>query len=224
VAVRSGRFGRYLQLGEGDKPKRAPIPKDVAERLDLELALKLLHLPRSVGTHPETGLPVLAGIGRYGPYLLHDGKYARLGSTDEVFDIGMNLAVVRLAEKREPGRGRGAEPLKILGAHPESGGEVRLMPGRYGAYVTDGTTNATLPKALTPEVLTLEDAVRLLAEKAAKGGAKPARKLAKNGAKTPAKKHAAKTAPAKNAAPAKSAAKAPAKKTAARRRPAASEA
>ncbi|MFA7440164.1 MAG: type I DNA topoisomerase [Sphingomonadaceae bacterium] len=216
VSVRSGRFGRYLQLGEaekgGEKPRRAPIPKDMADRLDLDLALKLLYLPRTVGTHPETGLPVLAGIGRYGPYLLHDGKYARLASTDEVFETGMNAAVVKLAEKREFGR-KTTEPLKALGAHPETGADVRLMPGRYGPYITDGSINATLPKTVQPEELTMEMAVQLLAEKAAKAPAKPRRKTAAR--KAPAKKAATKTTAAKKPAAKKPAAKKPAaKKTA----------
>jgi DNA topoisomerase-1 len=197
VTRRSGRFGPYIQLGEGKEAKRASIPKDAGE-LDLDLALRLLSLPRTVGTHPESGLPVTAAIGRYGPYLMHDGKYARLQSTSEVFDTGMNSAVVKLAEAAAGGGRRGAgtarEPLAALGDHPESGVAVKVMEGRYGAYVTDGTTNATLPKGADPKALTLDEAVILLAERAAKGpakGKKPARKAAAP------KKPAAKKAPAK---------------------------
>ena len=107
-----------------------------------------MSLPRDVGMHPETGKPIVAGLGRYGPYLLHDGKYAKLTGTAEIFDIGMNAAVARIADAANGGgRGRAkAEPLKTFGPHPTSGGEMKLMAGRFGPYVTDGTTNATLPK------------------------------------------------------------------------------
>jgi DNA topoisomerase-1 len=195
VTRRSGRFGPYIQLGEGKEAKRASIPKDVPT-VDLEAALRLLSLPRTIGVHPESGLPVTASIGRYGPYLLHDGKYARLQSTADVFETGMNSAVVKLAEAAAGGgrRGGGAarEPLAALGAHPESGEAVRVMEGRYGAYVTDGTTNATLPKGADPKTLTLDEAVILLAERAAKGPSKGKKKA-------PPKKAAAKKAPAKRA-------------------------
>ena len=172
VTLRSGRFGPYVQLGEGKEAKRASIPKDV--EADFETALRLLSLPRAVGDHPETGKPIQASIGRYGPYLAHDGKYAKLASTAEVFEIGMNAAVAKLADAAAGGgRGRGSrEPLKTLGAHPRTEAEIRLMEGRFGAYVTDGTTNATLPKSLAPDQLTLEEAAQLIDERAAKGPAK----------------------------------------------------
>jgi DNA topoisomerase-1 len=175
VTLRSGRFGPYFQLGE----KRASLPKDV--EADLEIALKLLSLPRAVGDHPETGKPIQASIGRYGPYLAHDGKYAKLGSTGEVFEIGMNAAVAKLADAAGGGgRRTGArEPLKTLGAHPRTEAEIRLMEGRFGPYVTDGTTNATLPKSLAPDQLTLEEAAQLLDERAARG---PAKKKGRRGA------------------------------------------
>jgi DNA topoisomerase-1 len=197
VTRRAGRFGPYLQLGEGKEAKRSSIPKDIPE-LDLEWALKLLSLPREIGNHPETGNPITASIGRYGPYLAHDGKYAKLRSTAEVFETGMNAAVAKLADAAN-GAGRsaraGSEPLKVFGAHPESGGEIKLMAGRYGPYVTDGTTNATLPRDKQPETLTEEEAIVLITERAAKGPAKGK------------KKAAAKKAPAKKAAPKKAAAK-----------------
>ncbi len=201
ISLRSGRFGQYVQRGDGEKPPRASIPKDVAiDSVDLELALRLLSLPRTVGTHPETGLPILASIGKYGPYLMHDGKYARLGSTTEVFETGMNAAVVKLAEPR--GERRGPKALRELGAHPVSGGEIRLMEGRYGNYVTDGTTNATLPKTANAETLTLEEAAALIDARAAAGpskGKKPARKVPpkKAAAKKPAAKRVAKKVLAK---------------------------
>ena len=203
-----------MQLGDGKEAKRASIPKDVGE-LTLDWAVKLLSLPRTVGEHPEDGKPIMASIGRYGPYLAHDGKYARLRATAEVFDTGMNAAVVMLAEalankgSRE-GRAK-AEALKSFGLHPTSGGEIKLMPGRYGNYLTDGTTNATLPKDADVETLTAEQAIVLIDEKAAKGPAKgtgrkkaPAKKAPakKAAAKKPAaKKPAAKKAPAKKAKP-----------------------
>jgi DNA topoisomerase-1 len=213
ITRRTGRFGPYIQAGEGKDAKRASIPKDIPE-LDLEWAIKLIDLPRTVGVHPESGKPITASIGRYGPYLAHEGKYAKLRSTAEVFETGMNAAVVKLAEAAN-GAGRGAraaaEPLKAFGAHPTSGGEMRLMAGRYGPYVTDGTTNATLPRDKQPETLTAEEAVVLIDERAAKAPAK------KGGRKPAAKKAPAKKAPAKSAAAKKPAAKkAPAKKPAAK--------
>ncbi|OYW46714.1 MAG: DNA topoisomerase I [Novosphingobium sp. 12-63-9] len=217
VTRRTGRFGPYIQLGEGKEAKRASIPKDIPE-LDLEWALKLLSLPRDVGAHPETGEMITASIGRYGPYLAHNRKYARLKSTAEVFETGMNAAVVKLAEAAAGAGTRGnraaAEPLKIFGPHPTSGGEMKLLAGRYGAYVTDGTTNATLPKDKQPESLTVEEAVVLIDERAAKAPAKGKKKA-------PAKKAAPKKAPAKKADGDKASAKKPAaKKPATKKAPA----
>jgi len=220
VVRRTGRFGPYIQLGDGKEAKRASIPKDIAE-LDLEWALKLLSLPREIGMHPETGKPITASIGRYGPYLAHDGKYGRLQSTAEVFETGMNAAVVKLAEAAASAGTRGGrqatEPLKVLGPHPVSGLEIRLMAGRYGAYVTDGTTNATLPKDKPGDALTLEEATALIDARAAAAPTKGRKKA-------PAKKAPAKKAPAKKAAPkegAKTAAPAKAKKPAAKKKAAA---
>jgi len=194
VTRRTGRFGPYIQLGEGKEAKRASIPKDLPE-FDLEWALRLLALPRAIGAHPESGNPITASIGRYGPYLAHDGKYAKLSSTRDVFETGMNAAVTLLAEAaNRNGAGRAkAEPIKTLGAHPTSGGEINVMPGRYGPYVTDGTTNATLPKDIKPEDVTEEQAIALIDARAAKGPP------AKKGRKAPAKKAPAKKAPAKKA-------------------------
>jgi len=198
VTKRNGRFGPYIQLGDGKEAKRSSIPKDIAvEDFDLDYALRLLSLPREVGMHPESGNVIMAGLGRYGPYLLHDGKYAKLTGTAEIFDIGMNAAVVRIAEAANGG-GRGrtkAEPLNSFGPHPTSGGEMKLMEGRFGPYVTDGTTNATLPKSADPATLTLEEAIALIDARAAKGPAKGKKKAAPKKAaakKAPAKKPAAK--------------------------------
>ncbi|MFM9853529.1 MAG: type I DNA topoisomerase [Sphingomonadaceae bacterium] len=202
---KSGRFGPYVEMGDGKEAKRGSIPKDVpSEEFGLEWAVKLLSLPRTIGLHPESGEPITASIGRYGPYLAHNGKYGRLQTTNDVFETGMNAAVVKLAEAAAGGnRGRGAarEPLKAFGAHPESGAEVKIMEGRFGAYVTDGTTNATLPKSADPQAMTIEEAVELLAIRAAKGPG-----IAKGKKKAPAKKTAPKKAKAKPAAAKKAAA------------------
>jgi DNA topoisomerase-1 len=183
ITRKSGRFGPYIEMGSGKEAKRSSIPKDLPDgELTLDWAVKLLDLPRTVGTHPESGQPITASIGRYGPYLAHDGKYAKLGSTAEIFDTGMNAAVVKLAEAAAKGPGaRGSrEPLKMLGKHPRTEAEIKLMAGRFGAYVTDGTTNATLPKSIDQDALTLEEAAQLIDDRAAKGPpAKGKRKVKK---------------------------------------------
>jgi DNA topoisomerase-1 len=179
ITLRSGRFGPYVQAGDGDKPKRSSVPKGwPLEEIDLEAALKLLSLPREVGSHPETGKPITAGIGRYGPFVEHEGKYANLDSVEEVFSVGPNRAISLLAEKKRGGRSRAAPAvLKELGAHPTLGGPVTIRSGRYGPYANVGKLNATLPRAARPEDVTLEQAVELLAAKAEKSaGGKPARK------------------------------------------------
>ncbi len=190
VSLRSGRFGPYVQLGEGEKPKRQGLPKgtDVSD-VDLELAVKLLSLPREVGKHPETGEVITANFGRFGPYVAHAGKYASLESPDDVFTIGLNHAVTIIAEKAAKGGRRGPEPLKEL-ANP-AGAAIKVMKGRYGAYVTDGTTNATLPKDSEPEAVTLEEALRLIAERVAKGPSPKQKLKAEKAAKAAAKKAAA---------------------------------
>jgi len=216
IERKSGRFGPYLQIGEGEDRKMASIPKDIGE-LNIEWAVKLLSLPRTVGNHPETGEPIISTIGKFGPYLKHAGKYARLQTTADVFETGMNAAVVKLAEAAAGGgrTARGAQaPLKVLGNHPRTEAEIKLMEGRYGAYVTDGTTNATLPKSIEKDQLTLEEAASLIDARAA---AAPATKKKK----APAKKPAAKKAPAKTAvAKDEAEAKAPAKKAPAKKAPA----
>ena len=183
ILLKSGRFGPYVERGE----KRASIPKDVPlEDVTTEVAERLLSLPREIGAHPETGKPITASIGRYGPYLAHDGKYAKLGSTAEVFETGMNAAVAKLADAASGGgrrEGASREPIAVLGQHP-NGKDVKVMAGRYGPYASDGTTHATLPKGADPKSITLDEAIRLIDERAAKGppakkGRKPARKKAK---------------------------------------------
>jgi DNA topoisomerase I len=198
---KSGRFGPYVQMGDGKEARRASIPKDLDD-FDLDWAVKLLELPRIIGAHPDTGKEIEANIGRYGPYLRHDGKYGKLTNTREVFEVGMNLAVDILAQAANRGgaaRGTPATAIATLGEHPTSGGAIKVMPGRYGPYVTDGTTNATIPRDVKPEDVTLAAAIELIDARAAKGPAKGKKKAAK---KAPAKKKAApkKKAPAKKAA------------------------
>ncbi len=200
VYFKTGRFGPYVQLGEPadydkkkkQKPKRMSIPKgmDPAE-IDLQKALQLLSLPRDIGKHPETGETITASIGRYGPYVAHQGTYANLENPQEVFTVGINRAVTVLAEKKTKQK-RGSTVLKELGEHPEEKGAVQVLEGRYGPYVKHGRINATLPKTLDPQEVTMEDAVKLIAERAAKAGKKkPARKKAAPKKKTTAAKPAA---------------------------------
>jgi len=178
IFLKSGRFGPYVQRGEAtkeaSKPPRVSLPKGWAPpEMDLERALMLLNLPREVGPHPEDGEMIEAGIGRYGPFVKHGRTYANLKEVDDVFTIGMNRAVEELAKKASRGSARtAATPLKELGEHPTDGGPVNVMDGRYGAYVKFGKINATLPKDVKPEDVTMDMAVQLIAEKAAKGGAK----------------------------------------------------
>ena len=178
VLLMNGRFGWYVQIGEtptekkAPKPRRASWPKDVpTEQADLATALKLLSLPREVGHHPQTGLPIVANIGRFGPYLLHDGKFKSIPKGDDVYSIALPRALEVLAMERQP-RGRGgaeAQESKILGKHPEDDKPVHLLNGRYGWYVKHGKINATIPKSADPENFTLDDALPLLAAKAEKG-------------------------------------------------------
>jgi DNA topoisomerase-1 len=202
VTLRTGRFGPYVQRGEGKEARRSSLPKGwSAATIDLERALSLLALPRVVGAHPETGKMISAGLGRYGPFVLHDGTYANVESIEDVFTIGLNRAVTVLAEKQSKGRGaRGgaaAAALKELGDHPDGGGKITVRDGRYGPYVNFGKINATLPKGKDPQAITLEEALALIAEKEAKGGGakKPARKAA-----APKKAAAKKTTAAKKTA------------------------
>ena len=227
ISLRTGRFGPYVQRGEATeavpKPPRSSLPKGwAAEAMTLEKALTLLSLPRLIGAHPEDGEPVEAAIGRYGPYVRHGRTYANLPEVEEVFTIGMNRAVEVLAQKFSRAR-TATEPLRDLGEHPD-GGLVQVMPGRYGAYVKWGKVNATIPKETTPEAITREEALALVAERAAKGGGKkkaaPKKAAAKPASgkapKAPAKKPAVKATAAKANAATATAATAGAKKPAAK--------
>lgn len=210
VTLRVGPYGLYVQLGEAEgdiKPKRASLPKGMdASAVELARALELLSLPRLIGAHPEDGVAVEAGLGRFGPFVKHGKTYANIKDPEEVFTIGMNRAVELLAQKAARGGGRAAvKPLRVLGEHAE-GGAVEVYSGRYGPYVKWGKVNATLPKETEPEAVTLAEALELIAAKAPKK-------------KAPAKKPAEKKAPAKKPAAAK--AKAPAAKKAAPKKKAA---
>jgi DNA topoisomerase I len=212
ITLRSGRFGPYVQRGDGKEAKRSSLPKGwKPDTIDHEKALSLLSLPRDVGPHPETAKMISAGIGRYGPFLLHDGKYANLESVDEVFTVGLNRAVTVLAEKQAKG-GRGAAgsqaALLELGDHP-SGGAMTVRAGRYGPYVNWGKVNATLPKGKDPLTVTVEEALALITEKAGKApAAKGKAKATKAASDKPAKAKSAKTAAKPKAAAAKTATKA----------------
>lgn len=202
ISLKTGRFGPYVQRGEATednpKPPRSSLPKGWnPASLDLEKAVQLLSLPRPVGNHPEDGELIEAGIGRFGPYVKHGSKYANLPEVDEVFTIGMNRAVEVLAAKQTRGRAAAAAPLRELGDHP-SGGAIQVMNGRYGPYVKWEKVNATLPRDVTPEDLTVEQALELIA---AKAGKSPVKKKAASKAKAAEKKPAAKKPAAKKAAP-----------------------
>jgi DNA topoisomerase I len=204
VTLRHGPYGHYVQLGEGngngnghaepkkkgkkkaaqaakDKPKRASLPRGVSPAdMTLDRAVGLLSLPRTVGTHPESGEPITAGLGRFGPYLKHGDAYKSLRGDDDVLTIGLNRAVSLLAEPSKGGRR--TPPGKTLGNHPADGEPITLHSGRYGPYVRHGKTLASLPGTSDPEAFTLDDAVSLIAAKVekAKGGAKKAKGAGKS--------------------------------------------
>ncbi len=229
VTLRKGRFGTYVQLGEAkdyddEKPKRSSLPKGWdANTIDLEKALLLLNLPRLVGEHPETKTPITAGLGRYGPFILHDGTYANLAGIDEVFEVGLNRAVTLLAEKRAGGGkrfGQAAQKqiLKDLGEHPAAGGKIEVLNGRYGPYIAHNKVYANVPKGKEPTDVTLEEALALLEERIAKGGGKKTKAKTKPAAKAPTKPKPAAKAKAKaggegETKPKKAKATAPAKAT-----------
>ena len=173
ISLRSGRFGDYVQQGEGEKPKRCSLPKGMAPAdVTLEQALALLSLPREVARHPTSGEAILAGVGRYGAYVQHGKTYANLGKDEDVLAIGANRAIDLIVAKESGAGGRrfGAGPGRALGEHPTLGGVVTVKEGRFGAYVSHGKINATLPKGTDTAKLTLEEAVAALAAKASGGG------------------------------------------------------
>ncbi|MEK6216910.1 MAG: type I DNA topoisomerase, partial [Boseongicola sp.] len=188
IWIHKGRFGPYVQRGELTEDNKKPLRTSVPEgwepgEVDLEQALKLLELPRKIGDHPEDGVAIWANLGRYGPYIKHaestsfkGGTNANLESIDEVWTVGMNHAVELIAAKiaSRGGRGGAAKTLKDMGDHPDSGGNISIMDGKYGPYVKWEKVNATLPKDTEPDAVTMEAAVELIAAKQAKGGKKKA--------------------------------------------------
>jgi len=209
VTVRAGRFGPYVQLGaggNGEKPKRTALPKGTdPAAVDLEMALKLLALPREIGRHPETGEPIIANIGRYGSYVQHGKTFANLEPGDDVLNIGLNRAVTLIAEKAlKGGRSRrAAAPGRVVGEHPQKGGEIVVRSGRYGPYASHNGINATLPAGKSPDTITLDEAVALIDAKASRVGDQPTKRRAPR--KAAAKKQ---TAAKGEASPRRKAAKA----------------
>jgi len=187
VRLKYGPYGPYVELeapSDGEKPKRVSVPKGKEPTdVDFEYALKLLELPRTVGKDPESGEAIVTGIGRFGPFVRRGKTFASLKGTEDLWTVSLEDAVA-LVNAKAAGK---KLPLKELGKHPETGDEISVMSGRYGPYVTDGDVNATLPKGTEPEDVDLEQALELLAEKAAKGGGR-GRRGKKGGAKKGAKK------------------------------------
>jgi DNA topoisomerase-1 len=216
VFLKEGRFGPYVQLGaieEGEKPKNASLLKGIEPAdVTLDVALQLLSLPKTLGNHPQSGEPVISSNGRYGPYIKCGEETRSLPAEKSPIDVTLDEALALLAQPK-PQRGRGApkEPLKTFEASPVTNEPIRLLEGRYGPYVTDGTTNASLPKGTSIEDTTFQIAVNLLAERAAKGPAKKKKAAKKKTAAT--KKTAAKK---KTVAKKKTATK---KKSAAKKKP-----
>ncbi|MEK6747331.1 MAG: type I DNA topoisomerase [Pseudomonadota bacterium] len=208
ITLRKGPYGVYVQIGEGKSPKRASLLKSMRpETMTLELALSLLALPRELGKHPDTGKPIVVNNGKFGPYILHDGKFTTLPASEDLLAIGINRAVEVMAQA--PQKGAANVALKSLGKHPDDDGEVAIFKGRYGDYIKHGKINATLPKDADIKTFTLEQALPLLAARAAAPAKKGfARKTAKSSPKaepkekaaTKAKKPVAKKAPAKKKA------------------------
>ena len=221
VLLRVGPYGPYVQLGEEDpdvkkKPKRVSLLKNMdAGEMDLDLALQLLNLPRDLGEHPETGKAVKAGVGKFGPYIVYDGTYASLKKEDDVLTVALDralelleLAAARKGGKGATGRTSGKSVLKELGEHPD-GGTIQVLDGRYGPYVKYNKINATLPKELKPDAVTLELALGLIAEKASSKGGTATKSTARKS--SPAKSAAKSTAKSAGKSTAKSAAKSPSK-------------
>jgi len=230
VLMLEGRFGPYVQLGpatdDEPKPKRASLPKGTSPAdVSLEMALRWLSLPRTLGKHPDTGDEVKAGVGRFGPFVVHGNEFRSLEKTDDVYTVAFDRAI-ELLSKPKGGRGsrQAIEPLRTLGAHPANGEPVTLWEGRYGPYVKHGDVNASLPKGVSPDGFTLEQALPLIAERALTAKPKKGKAGARRGASTAktattrkaadTKASASKTGAAKSTAAKKSAAK-PKSKTAA---------
>jgi DNA topoisomerase I len=196
IYLMNGPYGPYLQVGvavEGEKkkPKRVSVPKEISiSSVDIDIANMLLSLPRDLGLHPETNKKIVANIGRFGPYVNHDGKFKSIPKTDSVFNIDNAGAVALLAAANT-----GPAPIADLGAHPSGEGRVEIYAGRYGPYVQHAKVRATIPKSIEPESLTMDEALGLLAEKATKDEATGKT----TGKKTVSRKPVAKKAVAKPA-------------------------
>ncbi|MBV2168392.1 MAG: DNA topoisomerase I, partial [Bdellovibrio sp.] len=200
IYVLSGRYGPYVQLGdvspENDKPKRASLPPGVQpEQVDLQMALDLLSLPKTLGKHPGTGKDIKAGLGRFGPFVVHEGDYRSIPKGESIFTITLERAIEMLSQPKK-GRGKAA-PLKELGAHPDSGEAIQVYNGPYGPYIKSGKVNVSLPEGATPETVTLEQAVALINEK---GGTKAKGKGKGASAKAAPKKSLKKAGTAKEKA------------------------
>ena len=196
IVLKTGRFGPYVEMETEKKPKRTGLPKTWPyDLIDLERGLRLINLPRKIGQHPEDGNQIIAALGRFGPYLKHNTTYVSIKDPEEMFTLGMNEAVSRIADKvANPGRSRGGKVVKDLGKHPKTEKPVQVMEGRYGPYVKYEKVNATIPKGTEPKDETMEMALEYIAAKEAK---KPTKK--KKAAKkkpTAKKKTAAKKKPA----------------------------
>ncbi len=217
VSVRQGPYGIYVQLGETggeEKPKRVSLPKgDAPQEIGLDRALGLLSLPREIGRHPDTRDPITAGIGRYGPYLKHGNAYKSLTADEDILAIGMNRAVELLADAKPRAS---AEPVRVIGEHPDDGQPVAIFKGRYGPYLRHGRIMASLRKGQEIDAVTLDEAVEMIAAKAAKGGKKGTKRAKSAAKKTTAKKSTAKKATAKKKPAAK---KTATRKTAAKAAP-----
>ncbi len=177
VSLRTGRFGPYVQIGDQiageEKPKRVSLPPDIPpDAVDLDCALQLLALPRTIGKHPETQHSVEAGIGRYGPYVKHQKDYRSIPAGESVLTIGMNRAIDLLAQDR---RGARSSNRVVLGPHPDDDRDVTVQEGRFGPYVKHGKINASVPKEIPLDAVTLEQAVALLAKRAERNAAKKPR-------------------------------------------------
>ncbi|MFE1601189.1 type I DNA topoisomerase [Methylobacterium sp. ID0610] len=220
VTLRDGRFGPFVQLGEAsaekgaEKPKRSSLPRGLSPGdVTLEIALKLLALPREVARHPETGEPILANLGRFGPYVQHGKTYANLGKDDDLLEIGANRAIDLIVAKEQGGGRPAADPGRALGNDPE-GRTVTVKAGRYGPYVTDGDVNATLPKGTDRDAITLDEALKLIAARREAGGGTKKKPTARGRTrKADAAEDSAEKAPAKKTAAKKTTAKAGGAKT-----------
>ncbi len=232
VTLRMGPYGPYVQLGEAEgegkkktRPKRASLPKGTPlDTVDLAMALGLLALPRVVGLHPEGGQEILAGLGRFGPYVKHENTYASLDADESPLTVGLNRAVDLIAQKiaRGAARRQGGKVLRAVGPHPADQAPIEIVEGKYGNYLRHGKVNATLPKDMAPEAVTIEFAVEALAARAgAKGKGRGAVKKAATAKAKPAPAAKKKTAAKKRAAAPKAAPKKPAPKKAAPKRVAA---